>query len=435
MSIRVKMGAVVLAATPCLFAHATDYYLTEEASDWSEKSSYTLEGGSTPEELPGPEDTVFLPEGKSCTFVGGSDSFNTFANVKHVRLAGGNEIAVEVAENTTNELGCAISAGGTKLLLGNSVKGVVRKLGVGALELKSTASIYNAVDASYYCQFSVEAGDLLLQQNPVYDHVYYGALTVAAGARVYVAPTLDTTYLINGSTFYGGIHGAGEIRNEFDGQAVVISYRDANTSEAIQSVPFSGAIHGKVRLLAAGLELSGETSTFSGNAYAVYSESYSQTDASPYALKFAKIGKKGEPSPLGSGNLGTGPYGGWLLYTGTEGEETDKTLTFNAVYNKGYPPPCFDAGTYGGLRFKGAWSGNSSFSSGRGQLCLVIAGENTEHACVVDAKINRMKYGSSYYPIHLVKRGSGIWELSGAAKNSENTGAITVENGTLGMIR
>lgn len=47
MSIRVKMGAVVLAAMPCLFAHAADYYLTEDATDWSEKSSYTLEGAAS----------------------------------------------------------------------------------------------------------------------------------------------------------------------------------------------------------------------------------------------------------------------------------------------------------------------------------------------------------------------------------------------------
>ena len=430
----IKMTGVAVAATLCLFAHATDYYLTEDATDWSEKSSYTLEGGSTPEELPGPEDTVFLPEGKSCSFVGGSDSFNTFANVKLVRLAGGNVIAVEVAENVTNELNCAISAGSESLKLDNAVKGTLRKLGLGTLELKSKACIYaksSGQDLSYFCQIAADAGDLLLQQNPDGDLVYFGALTVAAGARVFVVPTLDTTYLANGFTFYGGIHGAGEIRNDYDGTSVVKSYRDAYASVEIQDVPFSGAIHGKVRLYAAGLELAGTASTFSDNAYASYSDDYSKTDARPYALRFAKIGKKGEPSPLGSGGFGTGQYGGYLLYTGTEGEETDKAMTFNACYNKGLPPPCFDAGNYGGLHFTGAWSGNSTFSSGRGQLCLVIAGENTEHACVIDAKVNRLKYSSSYYPIHLVKRGCGIWELSGKAKNSENTGAITVENGTL----
>ena len=433
MSIRVKMGAAVLAATSCLFAHATDYYLTTEATDWSEKSSYTLEGGSTPEELPGPEDTVFLPEGKSCTFVGGSDSFNTFANVDWVRphAKGGNTIEITVAGGTTNTLNCAIADSLTDTTYALCV---ITKKGNGALRLAADRRHAETSGSAwdYLSSFIIEAGDLICKPDPVRMPIRFGAVYVGANGRLILPPVIDTYH--NNGLSVAALSGSGIVENVSTASDAGFTVRKAYGYLDFEKEPFSGKIFGDVYLYGAHLDLTGTESTFTKWAMGVYDDSETLANYQNYGLSVRKFGKVGEPSSIGVGDtIGTGYYGGRILYTG-EGEECDKNVVFNVIYANNKGPSVMDAGATGGVRFTGtSWTGTSTFSAGRLYFgWLVLTGSNTV-PCVIDSPIRHWHNASAlpYRSFHVTKRGTGTWELSGNAENSTTEGAFTVEEGTL----
>lgn len=431
MSIRVKMGAAVLAVTPCLFAHATDYYLTEEATDWSEKSSYTLEGGSTPEELPGPEDTVFLPQGKSCSFVGGSDSFNTFANVDWVRphAKGGNAIEITVADGTTNTLNCAIADSLTDTTYALCV---TTKKGNGALRLAADRRHAETSGSAwdYLSSFIIEAGDLICKPDPVRMPIRFGAVYVGANGRLILPPVIDTYH--NNGLSVAALSGSGIVENVSTASDAGFTVRKAYGYLDFEKEPFSGTILGDVYLYGAHLDLTGTESTFTKWAMGVYDDSETLANYQNYGLSVRKFGKVGEPSSIGVGDtIGTGYYGGRILYTG-EGEECDKNVVFNVIYANNKGPSVMDAGATGGVRFTGpSWTGTSTFSAGRLYFgWLVLTGSNTV-PCVIESPINHWhnSSGLAYRSFHVTKRGTGTWDLESAKSTTE--GAFTVEEGTL----
>ena len=427
----IKMTGVAVAATLCLFAHATDYYLTEDATDWSEKSSYTLEDGSTPEELPGPEDTVFLPEGKSCSFVGGSDSFNTFANVDWVRphAKGGNTIEITVADGTTNTLNCAIA---DSLTAKNYALCVITKKGEGALRLAADRRHAEASGSAwdYLSSFVIEAGDLICKPDPVRTPIWFGAVYVGANGRFVLPPVADTYH--NNGLSVAALSGSGIVENASTASDAAFGVRKAYGYLDFEKEPFSGKIMGDVYLHAVRLDLTGTESMFTKWALGVYDDSETLANYQDYGLSVRKFGKVGEPSSLGVGDrVGTGYYGGRILYTG-EGEECDKNLVFNVIYAGGKAPSVMDAGATGGVRFTGtSWTGTSTFSAGRLYFgWLVLTGSNTV-PCVIESPINHWHNASDlpYRSFHVTKRGTGTWDLESAKSTTE--GAFTVEEGTL----
>ena len=429
----IKMTGVAVAATLCLFAHATDYYLSEDATDWSEKSSYTLEGGSTPEELPGPEDTVFLPQGKSCSFVGGSDSFNVFANVDWVRphAQGGNTIEITVAGGTTNTLNCAIA---DSLADKNYALCVITKKGDGALRLAADRRHAEKSGAAwdYLSSFVIEAGDLICKPDPVRTPIWLGAVYVGVNGRLVLPPVVDKNN--NNGLSVAALSGSGIVENVSTASDAAFSVRKAFGYLDFEKEPFSGKIAGDVYLYGARLDLTGTESTFTKWAMGVYDADETLANYQNYGLSVRKFGKVGEPSSLGVGDtIGTGYWGGRILYTG-EGEECDKDVVFNVIYANNKGPSVMDAGAKGGVRFTGtSWTGTSTYSTGSLYFgWLVLTGSNTV-PCVIDSPIKRWHHSSTlpYRSFHVTKRGTGTWELSGNAKNSTTEGSFTVEEGTL----
>ena len=432
------VAILTLVVGLCQAAYSGNYYLKSAATDWSNPESFTLDSadGADATVCPGASDIVYLPANKSCSFTGGTDSFNVFANVHTVvpHVSGGDEIEITVGSGT-NELNCAITGFDyDKRKMDAYYQCVVTKKGAGALALKSVDKYVgggNAIGYDYLCCFTVEAGDLITPQNPVTATVYVGAVTVAAGARFFLAPTLDTGFH-NGLGLVGGLHGAGLVTNDNVAAALLypIGYAKAG---AIEDVPFSGRIDGAVYLIVGSADLVGTDSMFTGAAYATAGQ-MNNVPEDRYGMKVRKFGKTGQPSSIGSGDkVGTSLYGGYILYTGDVDEECDKTFYFDTIYNGDMPPNVLDAGHHGGLRFTGTWTGRSTYSGSKYfQSRLVLTGSNAV-PCVVDAPINSWRYTGGYpqLPIHVMKRGTGIWELSGNAKNSTNPGAITVEEGTL----
>ena len=431
-----KAFLLLFAVACCRHANAFDYYLRPAATDWNDTESYALGSvdGGKPSTTPGSSDVVYLPANKVCSFMAGTDSFNVFANVNTVvpHVNGGDEIEITVSSGT-NELNCAITGYGyDKRKIDSYYQCLVTKKGAGALALKSVDKHgAEGISSDYLCCFMVETGDLIMPQNPVTTTVYAGALTVAAGAKFFLAPTVDTSFH-NGLGLVGGLHGAGLVTNDNAAAAVLypIGYAKAG---AIEDVPFSGRIDGAVYLIVASADLVGTNSMFTGSAYATYGQ-VNNVPEGRCVMKVRKFGKIGEPSSIGSGDsVGAGLYGGYILYTGDADEECDKMFYFDSIYNNTMPPSTLDAGHHGGLRFTGTWTGKSTYSGAKYyQNRLVLTGSNAV-PCVIDAPINSWRYTGGYpqLPIHVMKRGTGVWELSGNAKNSTNPGAITVEEGTL----
>ncbi|MBQ3341075.1 MAG: autotransporter-associated beta strand repeat-containing protein [Kiritimatiellae bacterium] len=429
-------ACLVASAFIVLSAGASNYYLKPAATDWSNPESFALDSadGADATVCPGSSDIVYLPANKTCSFTGGTESFNVFANVHTVvpDVDGGDEIEITVSSGT-NELNCAITGYGyDKRKIDSYYQCLVTKKGAGALALKSVDKHgAEGISSDYLCCFMVETGDLIMPQNPVTTTVYAGALTVAAGARFFLAPTVDTSFH-NGLGLVGGLHGAGLVTNDNAAAAVLypIGYAKAG---AIEDVPFSGRIDGAVHLMAASADLVGTNSTFTGSAYATYGQ-VNNVPEERYGMRVRKFGKTGQPSSIGSGDIvGAGLYGGYILYTGDDDEDCDKKFYFDSIYNNNVPPSTLDAGHHGGLRFTGTWTGKSTYSQAKYyQNRLVLTGSNTV-PCVIDAPINSWRYtsGCPQLPFHVMKRGTGIWELSGNAKNSTNPGATTVEEGTL----
>ncbi|MBQ6914177.1 MAG: hypothetical protein IJQ65_00530 [Kiritimatiellae bacterium] len=438
MNTNVKLVMLALLAVHCGRTYALNYYLKPAATDWNDTESYALGSvdGGKPSTTPGSSDVVYLPANKTCSFTAGTDSFNVFANVDSVvpNTAGGDSIEITVGSGT-NDLNCAITGCDfTDTNYDSYGRCMVTKKGAGALALKSTrkTTVNDNHLWDYHCSFTVDAGDVIVQQTVPSPNVYLGSVTLKAGARLFLGPTIDTQYYFNGLTLLGGLHGAGLVTNDHSSAAVIKAFR-YGADGALEDVPFSGRIDGAVHVSGMSIDLTGTNSTYTGTSYATYTSANISDDYR--FMKVRKFGKVGEPSSIGSGSsVGTALYGGRLIYTGDVDDECDKNFYFNVTYGTSISlMNTFDAGGHGGLRFTGTWTGRTTYSGSKNFVAgLVLTGSNTV-PCVIAAPINRWRSasGNPWQTFHIKKQGTGTWELSGNAKNSTNAGAVTVEEGTL----
>lgn len=438
MNTTMKLVMLALLAVHCGRTYALNYYLKPAATDWNDTESYALGSvdGGKPSATPGSSDVVYLPANKTCSFTAGTYSFNVFANVDSVvpNTAGGDSIEITVGSGT-NDLNCAITGCDfTDTNYDSYGRCMVTKKGAGALALKSTRK--TTVDDNhlwdYHCSFTVDAGDVIVQQTVPSPNVYLGSVTLKAGARLFLGPTIDTQYYFNGLTLLGGLHGAGLVTNDNSSAALIKTYR-YGADGALEDVPFSGRIDGVVHVSGMSVDLTGTNSTCTGTSYATYTSANIPDDCR--FMKVRKFGKVGEPSSIGSGSsVGTSLYGGRLIYTGDVDDECDKNFYFNVTYGTSVSlMNTFDAGAHGGLRFTGTWTGKTTYSDSQNLVAgLVLTGSNTV-PCVIAAPIDRWRRmnGSPWQSFHIKKQGTGTWELSGDAKDSTNAGAVTVEDGTL----
>ena len=135
---------------------------------------------------------------------------------------------------------------------------------------------------------------------------------------------------------------------------------------------------------------------------------------------FAGVTKFGATSG-DAGSLGTQEYivrfqatGGGIVYLG-EGETTSKKFYFDSA-----PSGEIDAGVNGGVTFTGDFDAGSLARV----IPLTLSGDNA-NACIIQSAFS----GTANPVFPIMKRGSGTWRFSNAARSC--IGSVSVEDGTL----
>ena len=135
---------------------------------------------------------------------------------------------------------------------------------------------------------------------------------------------------------------------------------------------------------------------------------------------FAGVTKFGAASG-DAGSLGTQEYivrfqatGGGIVYLG-EGETTSKKIYFDST-----PSAELDAGVNGGVTFTGDFDAGSLARV----IPLTLSGDNA-NACAIQGAFT----GTANPVFPIVKKGSGTWRFSSAARS--HIGSVSIEDGTL----
>ena len=154
-----------------LVAEAGTYYFKENASDWSDPDSYTMNAGGTTaaETYPGENDTGCLPPGTYSIAVP-SDNFTVFSKVLRVMPAEPQRVQIvfNVADGTyTNAAAIAYSTDNTYATGGFNYTEIVKK-GEGTLVLEAggvLTSLNGKTYYDYYSDITVLEGTLKLPQH------------------------------------------------------------------------------------------------------------------------------------------------------------------------------------------------------------------------------------------------------------------------------
>ena len=412
-----KIASVSLSAAVLLSAEAGDFYMKSAMTDFSDVNSYTNAAGATPAAAPSSADTIHLQAGEAYSLQQGTGSFNTFIGARAVSASADNVVTIEVSDG--EEAMSAAFYGPSRY-----PAPLLVKTGAGTLSLVAAAvHMSSKNDLSYFCKMDVEAGDLVFMTNSAAATTrMVSSFKVLAGARL---------LLPEGTTSSLGLTGGGSVTNATSSGAsleVLCRYVDARNT-----VDFSGTIDGKVDFSANGPgRLQNTSSTTSGKItfpHTYYpSDSY---DSNQTEMGVDKFGKAGEPSSIGTADkFYTGRDGAHIRYFGT-GETTDKSVYINMNNSsEGVRQARIDGGLTGGLVFAGPVIAPVYANGGFYHNLLELAGSNTA-ACAIECPVNHYQNSGKYYPIHIKKSGTGTWALRGNAVNSENSGALTVEEGTL----
>ena len=410
--------AVSLSAAVLLSAGAGDFYMKSGMTDFSDANSYTNAQGATPASAPSSSDTIYLSGAETYSLQQGTGSFDTFIGAKAVSASAGNVVTIDVAEGEA-----AMSAA----FYGPSryPAPLLVKKGAGTLSLvASGVKMSGKVEQSYLCSLDVDAGDLAFMTNTAAATTrQVSSLKVLAGARLLIS---------EGTTSALGLTGGGSVTNATSSGAsleVLCRYIDPRNT-----VDFSGTIDGVVNFSANGPgRLRNTSSSTSGSftfPHTYYANSYNSIQTE---MGVDKFGMAGERSSIGTADkFYTGRDGAHIRYCGT-GETTDKSVYLNMNYSltsPGVREARIDGGVSGGLVFAGTAIASAYNNSGFWHSLLELSGSNTT-ACAIECPVNHSQHQGKYYPIHIKKLGTGTWALRGNAAKSENSGALTVEEGVL----
>ena len=270
---------------------------------------------------------------------------------------------------------------------------------------------------------AVNAGNLYLPQEGNKE-CWYGPVTVAGGATLYVQP--DKRMGVD------SLNGAGRF----------VSVKANTTSDDKPDMrlgrygsdlvsDFTGTIEGNVSVLAAGkVILSNTQSSFGGQVSVQHAGKRSGTGESG-CLYTPSFGVRQTGSPIGLGNKWNYAnaidiqldYGGKIRYVGS-GETTDKRIRLGSSYDYGTGPVEIDGGENGGVTFEGTWNNYTPDKMGG----IVLTGSNTADMVLANA-IDCVRNGQAFFQIK--KAGTGSWRLRDHASRSGYVGAWFVEDGTL----
>ena len=420
-----------------------EYFLKSGVTDWSIKESYCTDSARTVEAtgVPGSEDTIFVPAG-TFSLVSGTDSFNTFANVKRIAPEATNtviELDVEGGDADNPHVVNAMIYYGLAKDADRGVGTVVKK-GSGFLYLGAKGGAVNAGGShvEYGVNFDVRAGTLRFATEEV-NNPLCGFLKVASGAAVWLAQSANNatqmhfdyieaeagSLITNATTRSSHVFGISPCGGVYDH----LSY-------------IKGALGGGARIWTSGsLMLDTLENSAAGEPTILdnYGEFFNPTGQQRGVLLVKKFGNKLErTASLGySSNmlLSFGSTGGGVRYIGDGNETTDRGIylysaPFHGGASKANAYPAFiDAGETGGVTFTGSIAPVSDANTPPGVRRLFLMGDNANE-CVVAGPVTRMIKDDILYPVYITKAGTGTWRLADNASRN-HVGGTAVRDGTL----
>ena len=383
-----------------------------ESSSWRETSSY-----KDADTLPGAGDTVEMPENGKATVT--DDDAALVAGLHLVKMAKGCELTVNVTTDTV--FGCAI-CGGTATRLGELTKD-----GLGRLTLASCGKYKNSNGYfnDYGTDLHVQTGTLVLSPDVPADRgsvktLSYGLIAVDDGATLILPWSNGTVASIVRTT---GLKGAGTVSNN-----LAVTHAVYGISGLTEVSDFSG------RLAVAGQcyfynkqYLNGTNNVHNSGKNGPITYSYSTTY--PAVLGLRKIGKKAD-STSSIGAAQRIYMSDSILRSLSENDETDKDIYLmsdSATIAKACDSG-IDAGEYGGLKFSGGVSRESSSVGFHKRFTLT--GSNPTNENVFSGTFSRTVQNNFTNTVRLTKKGDCIWHLKNNAA-SRLDGGIAVEEGTL----
>ena len=413
-------------------AYGADYYLKNNATDFSIAESYTSDADGTQPatRAPGQEDEVVVPAG-TFAISGESASFETLSKVKRVRPNDGAVLEFTISDDDTRTFNapinwnaevCTFKDGNAEADL--KCYGKIVKKGGGTLILASsgntTAGNYNQ---DYFTQIDLQQGTLKLPQN-TNKNMGFGDLTMSAGTTLVTCGNMSNKPQAI-STHLRSLNGDGTITNETGrstGQTISPYARNL-----VQDNVFRGRICHPAKLW-----LTGRLTQY-GNSTGITQPIVVEANANHLNDGYDRGYYSFENVAL----LGSSSYfqyygtGGAMHYFGGE----DATIAQDAyLYTRQYPAS-FDAGWHGGLNITGDWSVEADDKDTAVSKWVVLMGSNTVPCTISGDFIERTWSDKGYaspdgipYTIFVDKRGSGTWRL---AAERNHGGGFAIQEGCL----
>lgn len=413
-------------------AYGAEYYLKNNATDFSIAESYTTDANGTQlaTSAPGQEDEVVVPAG-TFAISGESASFETLSGVKRVRPNDGAVLEFTIADGDTRTFNAPINWNADSCAWNSSTAdtdlkcyGKVVKKGAGTLVLASSGKTsVNGERQDYFVQIDLQQGTLKLPQYAA-DDMHFGDLTMSAGATLVTCGNMSNKSQAI-STLFRSLNGDGTITNETGrstGQTISPYRRNL-----VQNSVFRGRICHPAKLRLTGRLTQYGNSTGITQPIVVEDNSNHLNDGYDRGYySFENVALLGSSSYFQYSGTG-----GAMHYFGGE----DATIAQDAyLYTRQYPAS-FDAGWHGGLNITGDWSVEAGNQDAAVSKWVVLMGSNTVPCTISGDFIERTWSDKDYaspdgipYTIFVDKRGSGTWRL---AAERNHGGGFAIQEGCL----
>ena len=422
-----------------LASPAETYYALESASsaDLASLTCCTNASGANPSSPLGVDDTLVLCD-KTYEVPCGSPAFDAISAMgrlvprRHTRL-----VLTDESADDNHELRCAYSSGADADAYKN---GELVKKGPGTLTLGSSGRVLRSGNANgwydYYSAVTVCDGSVrgLHSDSSSAVTVSLGVLSVSNGASFVMFGSSNKGW----TTAVSGLNGGGCVTNDLATSQNFHPYA-LSMDEAGW---FTGSLAGKILFTGSGpVNLAGSNSTFTSSMQTklLAGNESRRVEDGWGVVGVGRFGESGKPSSIGTSKIvytytSGQNCGGGYRYLGTEEDVTDKDFKFRSVSGNGLQsqPAVMDAGE-GRVVFTGSFQGFDAYpmalylragSAGRARMDGPVYDWSANGVVTTPATAAR-------YPLHIRKIDPGVWEFSGGATNSTNSGAWTIDEGTV----
>ena len=384
MNIRMLLGAVCALGFASIANAST--WIPGSTGGWSSAASW--QGG-----VPGAGSTVEVPEGADLPV---TDADMAIAGtVGEIKLGEGSTVTFTL--NADGTYTGKITGGGT-----------IVKDGAKTLQIESTGS------KDYYVKGGIRVLGGTFKCPQVWDASFHSD-----------SMSFGDVYVAEGATFHTCGQNAHTYFSKLTGMGMVVNYTYCTKTyqgwpmrlEPAEQYAFEGIFDGYISL-----QIDAPVDFLSKNS--------SSTGGASIYLDRGDVGVMSFGNGHGKSSIGLN-YDFWekenlvykpfvfnslgrIRYLGT-GETSDRQFCLNADY-----PATIDAGTNGNLVLNG-----KVYSKYGAYTTLVLSGSNTAESVLSGEFVENDDWSTA-----IVKRGPGVWMLSGGA-NRQNAGLVAVEEGTL----